>query len=95
MPEAHETRLTEMFPGEFKNLRLFAPDPYDYILSTLERNSGKDRGDADYLFKTQHLDSQTLRERYEKELRPNLMNENRHDLTHKLWIEICETAPAQ
>lgn len=95
MPEEYETRLTEMFPGQFKNLRLFAPDPYDYILSKLERNSSKDRDDADYLFKTQHLDSQTLRERYEEELKPNLMNESRHDLTLKLWIEIFETAPAQ
>ncbi|SRR6266849_8946297 len=95
MPEAYETRLTEMFPGQFKNLRLFAPDPYDYILSKLERNSGKDRDDADYLFKTQHLDSKVLRDRYEKELRPNLANENTHDLTLKLWIEIFEAAPAR
>ena len=51
MPEDYESRLTEIFPGQFRNLRLFAPDPYDYILSKLERNSGKDRDDADYLFK--------------------------------------------
>jgi hypothetical protein len=31
MPEDHETRLTEMFPGMFEQMRLFAPDPYDYI----------------------------------------------------------------
>jgi len=95
MPEDYDTRLTEMFPGQFKNLRLLAPDPYDYILSKLERNGGKDRDDADYLFKTQHLDSRALRDRYEKELRPNLANENRHDLTLKLWIEIFEAAPAR
>jgi len=35
-----------MFPGMFKQLRLFAPDPYDYILSKLERNTSKDRDDA-------------------------------------------------
>ena len=92
MPEDYETRLTEMFPGQFKNLHLFAPDPYDFILSKLERNSTKDRDDADYLFKTRHLDSQRLRERYEKELRPYLVNENRHDLTLKLWIEIFEAS---
>src|SRR5713226_349555 len=87
LPEDYATRLTEMFPGMFEKLRLFAPDPYDYILSKLERNSSKDRDDADYLFRTQHLHSQMLRERYEKELRPNLANEDRHDLTLRLWIE--------
>src|SRR6267142_2255572 len=29
MPEDYESRLKEMFPGRFKNLRLFAPDPYE------------------------------------------------------------------
>lgn len=91
LPEDYETRLTEMLSGRFKNLRLFAPDPYDCILSKLERNSTKDRDDADYLFKSLHLDSRRLRERYEKELRPNLANEERHDLTLKLWIEIFQT----
>jgi len=90
LPEDYETRLTEMFAGEFKNLRLFAPDPYDYILSKLERNSTKDRDDADYIFRTQKLDAHTLRERYERELRPYLANESRHDLTLDLWIEIFE-----
>ncbi len=88
MPDDYETRLFEMFPARFKNLHLYAPDPYDYILSKLERNSTKDRDDADYLFKKERLDTQRLRERYEKELRPYLSNEDRHDLTLKLWIEI-------
>jgi len=91
LPEDYETRLTEMAPGQFKNLKLLVPGPYDCILSKLERNSPKDRDDADYLFKSQKLDSQLLRERYEKELRPNLANEARHDLTLKLWIEIFES----
>ena len=69
---------------------LLAPDPYDYILSKLERNSMKDRDDAVYLFKKLKLNSKSLRERYEKELRPNLSNEIRHDLTLTLWIEIFE-----
>ena len=70
-------------------MRLFAPDPYDYILSKVERNSSKDR-DADYLFGTQKLDSQTLRERYQQELRPYLAKENWHDKTLELRIEIFE-----
>lgn len=95
MPEDYETRVSEIFPGRFENLQLYAPDPYDYILSKLERNSTKDRDDADYLFKREHLDSRRLRERYEKELRPYLANENRHDLTLKLWIEIFDEGPSQ
>jgi hypothetical protein len=35
LPENYETRLTEMVPGMFKQLRLYVPDPYDLILSKL------------------------------------------------------------
>jgi hypothetical protein len=91
LPDDYETRLSEMVPGQFKSLKLFVPDPYDCILSKLERNSSKDRDDAEYLFKAQKLNSQRLQERYEKELRPYLANVDRHDLTLKLWIEIFES----
>jgi hypothetical protein len=91
LPEDYETRLTEMAPGQHKNLKLLVPDPYDCMLSKLERDSSKDRDDADYLFRTQKLNSETLRERYSKELRPYLANEDRHDLTLKLWIDIFES----
>lgn len=87
MPEDYESRLTDMFPGQFKNLHLNAPDPYDFILSKLERNTSKDRDDAEYVFRTQKLSFSALRERYEKELRPNLFNEPRHDLTLNLWFD--------
>jgi hypothetical protein len=90
MPEDYESRLTEMFPGMFKQLRLFAPDPYDYILSKLERNTSKDRDDADYLFRTQKLDSRALRERYQRELCPYLAKLTGHDKTLELWIELFE-----
>jgi len=81
MPEDYETRLTEMFPSRFrKNLRLFAPDPYDLILSKLERNSPKDRDDAVYLFKKLDLVPEALQERYQKELRLNLAIPAREDL---------------
>ena len=94
LPDDYETRLTEMHFGKFKNLTLFAPDPYDYILSKLDRNSSKDRDDADYLFKHVKLDSKILRERYEKELRPYLAGQAKHDLTLDLWIDIFEAKPA-
>jgi hypothetical protein len=91
LPEDYETTLKEMVPGQFKSLELLVPDPYDCILSKLERNSSKDRDDAEFLFKTHKLNSQRLKERYEKELRPHLANAARHDLALKLWIEIFES----
>lgn len=51
---------------------LCMPDPYDLILSKLERNSSKDRDDVEYLARALHLKPQLLLERYEKELRPIL-----------------------
>ena len=42
-------------------------------MSKRERNSPKDQGDVEYLARTVPLDPKTLRDRYEKELRPNLM----------------------
>jgi hypothetical protein len=88
MPEDYDSRLTEMFPRQFNGLRLFAPDAYDLMLSKLERNSGKDRDDAAYLFRKLGLDEKTLEERYRKELRPNLGLPKREDVTLKLWIEM-------
>jgi Nucleotidyltransferase of unknown function (DUF6036) len=91
MPEQYTARLTQMCAGRFKNLRLLVPDPYDCILSKLERNSSKDRDDADYLFRKMKLDCDKLRDRYEKELRPYLSNEEKHDLTLKLWMELFQS----
>ena len=56
LPEDYVSRLTGMAPGEFKFLKLLVPDPYDCILSKLERNAAKDRDDADFLFRSQKLD---------------------------------------
>ena len=89
LPEDYEARLVEMFPGQFRKLRLYAPDPYDLILSKLERNSQKDRDDVEFLARSLHLGPQVLRERYEKEWRPYVTNETRHDLTLNLWLDTC------
>ena len=87
MPEDYESRLIEMFPGRFKKLTILAPDPYDLVLSKLERNSPKDQGDVEYLARTVPLDPKILRDRYEKELRPNLMaRESWRDGTVEMWI---------
>lgn len=89
MPEDFEARTVEMFLGRFQNLRLYAPDPYDLILSKVERHSPKDRDDVAYLAETLHLNPELLQDRYRKELRPYLSNESRHDLTIDLWASFC------
>ena len=89
-PYEYESRLQEMFPGAFQNLRLMALDPYDLALTKLERNIERDRSDVRYLARTVALDLTLLRDRYDQELRPYLGNPKREDLTLKLWIEAIE-----
>jgi len=90
VPLNYEDRLKEMFPGTLKHLRLFALDPYNLALSKLERNTQRDRDDVKHLARTIPLDLNVLQERYQKELRPDLGNPEREDLTLKLWIEMIE-----
>lgn len=92
VPEDYADRLTELFPGHFSRLRLLALDVHDLVLAKLVRNSPVDLEDAKFLAKTGRLDETVLKQRYEKELRPNLANERRHDLTLKLWVEACFTS---
>jgi len=87
VPINYEDRLTEMFPGSFNHLRLFALDPYDLALSKLERNTQRDRDDVKHLARTVPLDLSVIQERYERELRPDLGNPEREDLTLKLWTD--------
>ena len=79
-----------MFAKTFNHLRLFALDPYDLALSKIERNTQRDRDDVKHLARTLPLDLNVLKDRYEKELRPDLGNPRREDLTLKLWIEAIE-----
>ncbi len=89
MPEDYQSRLSEMFPGRLAKLKLLAPDPYDLVLSKLERNSPKDQEDVEYLAKSLSLNSAILTEHYEREFRPNLMaRQSWHDGTLKRWIEL-------
>jgi Nucleotidyltransferase of unknown function (DUF6036) len=77
-----------MFPGRLKKLKIFAPDAYDLVLSKLERISPKDQGDVEYLAKAVPLDPKILRDRYEKELHPNLMaRESWHDGTELRMVQ--------
>lgn len=88
IPENYEDRLTEMFLGAYRHLRLMALDPYDIALSKLERNSQKDRDDVRYLSRTVPFNLTALQQRYETELRWQLGRPEREDLTMKLWMEM-------
>jgi hypothetical protein len=90
IPEDYESRLIEMFPGAYGNLRLMAVDPYDLALSKLERNTRKDREDVKFLAHEVPLDLQTLQDRYRTEMRWQLGVPEREDLTLRLWIEMIE-----
>jgi hypothetical protein len=86
VPENYESRLTEMYPGNFEHLRLMALDPYDLALSKLERNIQRDRDDVRHLARTAPFDLDVLQERYQTELRWQMGIPEREDLTLKLWI---------
>lgn len=90
VPESYEDRLKEIFPGTLRNLRLLAFDPYDLALSKLERNIQRDRDDVRHLARTVPLDLDVLKDRYDKELRWQLGNPEREDLTLRLWTEAIQ-----
>ena len=90
VPQNYEDRLKEIFPGTLRNLRLFALDPYDLALSKLERNIQRDRDDVKHLARTVPLDLEVLKDRYHQELRWQLGNPEREDLTPRLWVEAIE-----
>ncbi len=90
-PSDYEKRLTEMFPGTYKHLRLLALDPYDLALTKLSRNIERDRDDVKYLARTIPFDLEVLKQRYQAEFRPYVLGEpNQHDLTLELWIEMIQ-----
>lgn len=90
VPIDYADRLIEIFPNSLTHLRLLALDPYDLALSKIERNTQRDRDDVKHLARTVPLDLTILQERYKYELRPDLGNPQREDLTLKLWIDAIE-----
>lgn len=89
-PEDYADRLTEVFAGLYKKLKLLALDPYDIALTKLERNTERDRDDVKHLARVVPFDLEILNARYHNELRIYLGNPQREDLTLKLWIEMIE-----
>ena len=90
LPESYKDRLQPLFQGQFDKIQIFALDPYDLALSKIERNSEKDRRDVLRLAKIAHLDTDQMRQRYNDELRPYLVEPiaQRSDTTLSLWTEM-------
>lgn len=86
-PEGYESRLIDMTPRGFLRLRLKALEVHDVVLAKLARNSPRDRADVEYLVRKGALDSRRLKERFESELRPHLLNEERETRTLQLWLD--------
>jgi hypothetical protein len=88
LPYFYADRLREMFPGEFRQLRLFVPEQHDLALSKLPRNLEIDLEDVKHLAVHREFSLDLLESRYHEELRPYLTGPlGGHDLTLRLWAE--------
>jgi len=88
-PEGYASRLVDITPKGLLRLNLRALEAHDLVLAKLARNSPRDRADVEFLVRQGALDRQCLEHRFEKELRPFLLNEDRETATLKLWLEEC------
>jgi hypothetical protein len=88
VPERYEERLIDVYAGEFPNLRVRVFEGHDLALAKLGRNQDYDREDIRRLAQGPGLDVAILEQRYREELRWQLGNPEREDLTLKLWIEL-------
>jgi hypothetical protein len=87
-PSDYETRLLDVTPQGLEKLTIKILDPYDLVLTKLERNSPRDREDVRALIRGLGLDADVLRERFDVELRPYLaVAPDRTILTLDLWME--------
>lgn len=86
-PDGYESRLTDMTPRGFQNLKMRALDVHDIVLAKVSRNSPRDRSDIEFLAKKGVLARRLLQERFDTEMRPYLLNEARETLTLELWLE--------
>ncbi len=86
-PEAYASRLIDLTPRGFKRLRLRALEVHDLILAKLGRNSARDRADVEFLVRKGLIDRHELEKRFEAELRPYVLNEDRHTSALRLWLD--------
>jgi len=74
-PEDYQSRMIALFPNAWRHLRLFALEAHDLA-------------HVQFLARTGRLNAETLRQRYQDELRPYLLSRHSwHDQTLELWIE--------
>lgn len=88
VPERYEERLIDVYPGEFRNLKVRVFERHDLALAKLGRNQDYDREDIRRLAQGPGLDVAILEQRYRDELRWQLENPERDDLTLELWTEM-------
>lgn len=88
VPERYEERLIDVYAGEFRNLNVRVFERHDLALAKLGRNQDYDREDVRRLAQGPGLDVALLEQRYRDELRWQLGNPEREDLTLKLWIDM-------
>lgn len=86
-PEGYVSRLLEITPLGFRWLRLLAFEAHDLVLAKLGRNTPRDREDVAFLVRKGALRRKTLEDRFDKELRPYVLNERREAATLQLWLE--------
>ncbi len=87
LPGDYEDRLIAITPSPFKHLRLYVMELHDIVLAKLNRDQPKDVQDVEYLARATDLDPDTLRERYETELRHNVIGPpERADGSLRYWI---------
>jgi hypothetical protein len=90
-PESYEDRLVELFVGRYRRLRLLALEPHDLALTKVERNWDLDRSDLTLMAKAGLLDAGILKQRYDREMRPYLIDTKGRGATVKLWAEIINS----
>ena len=85
-PEGYASRLIDITPVGLSKLRLLALEVHDVVLAKLARNMPHDREDVKYLASKGALDPAVLGQRFEDEVRPYALNEERSAAALDLWL---------
>ena len=90
-PQDYDQRLTEMYVGQLKRIRLFAVEPHDLALMKLERNAERDRVDVLFLASQGLVKADELERRYRAEMRSYIGVPKRStDITLRLWVSMIK-----
>jgi hypothetical protein len=92
-PEGYVSRLVDLTPRGFRHLRLRAFEVHDLVLAKLGRNSSRDRADVEFLARRGVIDWRVLESRFETELRPYVLNEERQVAALRLWLDEFSDTP--